>query len=139
MNEEELAAALFARLGILASAQREGFGAVFTDIRSGPDFERELKGRGLMSRLTGGVYADPALTNRLSGIAAETLVIWGEADGVAPPAHARLLRSLIPRSQLVIVEGAGHLPMIEKRETFHRLCRDFLTGIDEPIAGVART
>jgi pimeloyl-ACP methyl ester carboxylesterase len=138
MNEEEFAAALFARLGLLASAQQEGFGAVFTNIRASPEFEREWKGRELVSRLANGSYADAALTARLSAIEAETLVVWGEADGIAPPAHARRLRSLIPHSELALIEGAGHLPMVEKRETFHRICRDFLVGVEEPLAGVAR-
>jgi pimeloyl-ACP methyl ester carboxylesterase len=138
MNQEEFAAALFARLGLLASAQREGFGAVFTDIRSSPEFEREWNGRALVSRLANGTYADAALTERLAEVTAETLLIWGEADRIAPLAHAQRLRVLLPHAHLVMIEGAGHLPMLEKRETFHRLCRDFLIGIDEPIAGVVR-
>jgi len=138
MSKEEFATALFARLGLLSSAQQEGFGAVFTNLSSSPEFEREWKGREIVSRLVNRSYADAALTARLSEITAETLIIWGEADGVTPPAHARRLRSLIPRAQLVLVEGAGHLPMFEKRETLHRICRDFLVGVDETLAGVAR-
>jgi pimeloyl-ACP methyl ester carboxylesterase len=138
MNEEEFAAALFARLGLLASAQQEGFGAVFTDIRRSPEFEREWKGREVVHRLTHGSYADAALTERLSDIGTDTLIVWGENDGIAPLAHGRRLRALIPRSELVVIEGAGHLPMVEKRETFHRICRDFLVGVAEPLAGVAR-
>ncbi len=41
-------------------------------------------------------------------MACPTLVLWGERDGHFPPAHARRLHELIPRSELVLVPGAKH-------------------------------
>lgn len=136
LDEEAFAKAVFARLGLIATAQPYGFGAEFTNVRNGPEFERQWKGRELAVRLSNGRYSDPALTARLPSIAAETLLVWGEADGLAPLAHARHLQAAIPHARLAVVQGAGHLPMVEKRETFHRICHDFLVGTLTEIPGV---
>jgi pimeloyl-ACP methyl ester carboxylesterase len=34
-----------------------------------------------------------------------------------------------------LIQDAGHLPMVERREAFHRVCRDFLVGVEEEIPG----
>ena len=136
LDEESFAKALLARLGLIASAQPYGFGAQFTNVRSSPDFERQWKGRALVADLVHGPCYDPELAALLPSIGAETLLVWGQADGLAPLAHARALHAAISGSRLAIVEGAGHLPMVVKRETFHRVCHDFLVGVDAPIEGV---
>ena len=35
---------------------------------------------------------------------------------------------MIPHARLRLIDGAGHTPMRERRETFQRLVRDFLIG-----------
>ena len=136
LDEEAFAKAVFARLGLIATAQPYGFGAEFTNVRNGPEFERQWKGRELVMKLVDGRYADPELTVRLPKIPAETLLIWGEADGLSRLAHARQLQASIPHARLAVIQGAGHLPMVDKRETFHRLCHDFLVGTPEDLPGV---
>jgi len=137
LDEEAFGKALLARLGLIASAQPYGFGAQFTNARASPDFERQWKGRGLLAALLQGPCYDAGLAGELASIRAETLVVWGESDGLAPLDHGKALQAAIPNSRLAIVEGAGHLPMVEKRETFHRICHDFLVGVEETIAGVS--
>src|SRR5580700_2177133 len=61
LDEEAFGKALFARLGLIASAQPYGFGAQFTNTRSSPDFERQWKGRGLIAALLNGPCYDPRL------------------------------------------------------------------------------
>ena len=68
--------------------------------------------------------------------AADTLLIWGRLDGIVPPGHGEVLRQVIPNSSLHVIDGAGHLPMSEKPETFNRIVRDFLIGIKEEIPDV---
>ena len=53
-------------------------------------------------------YAD-----RLPEITAPTLIIWGEEDAPTPVAMAHVFDERIPRSDLVIYQGIGHLPMEE--------------------------
>lgn len=137
LDEESFGKALLARLGLIASAQPYGFGAQFTNVRSSPDFERQWKGRGLVSALARGPCYDTGLAAALVSISAETLIVWGDSDGLAPLTHAKALQAAIPNSRLAVVEGAGHLPMVEKRETFHRICHDFLVRVEETIPGVS--
>jgi pimeloyl-ACP methyl ester carboxylesterase len=59
------------------------------------------------------------------------MVIWGREDGLAPIRHAHLLTEIIPNSRLAVIEGAGHSPMKDKRETFQKIAHLFLTESPE--------
>jgi pimeloyl-ACP methyl ester carboxylesterase len=135
LDEEEFGRRLLARLGTIATAQPYGFGAEFTNVRSSAEFERQWKGASLVNKLTRGRYADPDLIANLGRISADTLILWGQKDGLALPAHAEFLHAQIPNSRLVFIEDAGHLPMVERRETFHKLSHDFLLGATERVSG----
>jgi pimeloyl-ACP methyl ester carboxylesterase len=135
LDEESFAKLLFARLGSIAVANPYGFGAEFTSVRSSPEFERQWKGRNLVAGIEHGVRGDPEMQAELGRIEAESLIVWGNADGIAPPAHADLLKASIPHARRALIEDAGHLPMVERREAFHRVLRDFIVGIDEEIPG----
>lgn len=49
----------------------------------------------------------------LSAITAPTLLLWGKADGISSRAHQDEMLAAIPQAELAVIEGAGHLPMIE--------------------------
>jgi pimeloyl-ACP methyl ester carboxylesterase len=67
------------------------------------------------------------LKDSLPGIAdIPTLLVWGSKDRVVDPASAAFLARSLPRAQIAIVEGAGHLPYEEVPEEFSRLVLDFL-------------
>lgn len=59
------------------------------------------------------VMQRPDLRPRLHEIACSVLVLVGEADGLTPPEHARELAAGLPRAELQVIEGAGHLPTLE--------------------------
>jgi pimeloyl-ACP methyl ester carboxylesterase len=44
----------------------------------------------------------------------ETLVLVGSADVVTPLAHSREIAAALPRAQLVVLEGAGHMVQLER-------------------------
>ena len=136
MDEDAFVAAVFAKVGMVARPQVSGFGATWENIRTGPEFQRQWRGRNLVVALTGGKCHDPALAGEAAGITADTLLIWGRLDGIVPPANGEFLRQVIPQSRLHVIDGAGHLPMSEKPETFNRIVRDFLIGIKEEIPDV---
>jgi pimeloyl-ACP methyl ester carboxylesterase len=138
IDEESFAKAVFGRLGLIATAQAYGFGAEWENVRRGPEFERQWKGRGLVAALVPGPCADPALTQRVSTIGTDTLLIWGRLDGIVPLQHGEVLRAMLPRARLHVIERCGHLPMVEKPETFHRLLYDFLMGVEEEIPDVVQ-
>jgi 3-oxoadipate enol-lactonase len=54
-------------------------------------------------------------------IEAPTLCLVGDQDGSTPVALVRETASLIPRSRFEIIEGAGHLPNVERPEILAKL------------------
>jgi pimeloyl-ACP methyl ester carboxylesterase len=138
MDEESFAKAVFGRLGLIATAQAYGFGAEWENVRRGPEFERQWKGRGLVASLVQGPCADPELTRRIRTIGVDTRLIWGRLDGIVPLQHGEALRAALPRAGLDVIDRCGHLPMSEKPETFHRLLYDFLVGVEEEVPDVVK-
>jgi pimeloyl-ACP methyl ester carboxylesterase len=138
LDEESFAKAVFGRLGLIATAQAYGFGAEWENVRRGPEFERQWKGRGLVANLVQGLCGDPELTHKVQAISAETLLIWGRLDGIVPLQHGEILRATLPHANLDVIDRCGHLPMVEKPETFHRLLYDFLLGVEEEIPDVVK-
>lgn len=66
------------------------------------------------------------LPDRLGDIAAPSLLIWGDQDLAVPLRHARRLVRELPKAELVVLEGAGHLPNEEIPEQVNRLIVEFL-------------
>jgi pimeloyl-ACP methyl ester carboxylesterase len=71
-----------------------------------------------------------AATDRahLSKIAAPTLLLWGEHDPLVPPAIGRVLREEIPDARLLVLPGAGHVPMYERPAALNDAVLRFLGG-----------
>ena len=67
------------------------------------------------------------LRPELGRIDAETLVITGRDDFICGPAAAQVLADGIPRSELVIVENAGHMLHLEQPAAFSRAVEAFLS------------
>lgn len=62
---------------------------------------------------------------------AETLILMGSADNVVPLANGRILATLIPGSELRIIEGGGHLFLVTQSEESLAIITEFL---DRPAA-----
>lgn len=61
----------------------------------------------------GTTMADPSLLGRLPAIGIPTLVVWGAADRIVPPAHGQAYAGAIPGGRLRVIAAAGHLPQLE--------------------------
>jgi len=70
----------------------------------------------------------PDLSGVLSEIKVKTLIIWGAEDKVIPASYADKFRRLIPGSEVRLVEGAGHMPFIERHEVVNELISSFLAS-----------
>jgi pimeloyl-ACP methyl ester carboxylesterase len=70
---------------------------------------------------------DRGLIRRLPYIAAETLIVHGEQDGLIPAAYAAAFQRSIPAARVSVIAGAGHLPMIEAEPEFLRIVNLFLS------------
>jgi pimeloyl-ACP methyl ester carboxylesterase len=53
------------------------------------------------------------LDDRLRGLATPTLVVWGKSDRALNPAAADVYRTAMPNAQVILMDGIGHLPMLE--------------------------
>jgi pimeloyl-ACP methyl ester carboxylesterase len=68
------------------------------------------------------------VTGRLNELKIPVQLIWGANDPLFPLAHAARAHSLIQRSRLAVIEGAGHTPESERPEEFNRVLNKFLNS-----------
>ena len=59
---------------------------------------------------------EPGLESRIGGLATPSLIVWGGQDHMINPAAAQIFHGLLPHSQVIVMPGAGHLPMLEQPE-----------------------
>ncbi|MFG2616616.1 alpha/beta fold hydrolase [Streptomyces sp. NPDC048507] len=57
------------------------------------------------------------------------LVLVGADDVYTPVAEAEAMCALVPHARLAVIEGAGHLPGVERPEEFNRALLEFLAGL----------
>lgn len=58
--------------------------------------------------------AGDSMEERVRGMETPTLIVWGDKDRTINVATAEVLRSLLPRSTVIIMPGIGHVPVIER-------------------------
>lgn len=58
----------------------------------------------------------PDRQEALRSVAVPTLVLCGREDALCPVERHELIHDLVPDSELVIVNGAGHMPVLEQPE-----------------------
>nr|WP_042183582.1 3-oxoadipate enol-lactonase [Kibdelosporangium sp. MJ126-NF4] len=66
--------------------------------------------------------------DQLAEIPTPTLAIAGAEDPATPPDHLRDIAAAIPRSRLVVLDGAAHLANVERPVEFNDLVRAHLLG-----------
>lgn len=65
----------------------------------------------------------PMLEAQYTNLSTPALIVWGSEDVILNPAAAAAQQRLFPKSQTVVMQGIGHLPMLEApRQT----AQDFL-------------
>lgn len=55
-----------------------------------------------------------SVEQRVNGMQTPTLIVWGELDRTLNVASAEILHKLMPNSQVIIMPGVGHVPMVER-------------------------
>jgi poly(3-hydroxyalkanoate) depolymerase len=67
-----------------------------------------------------------------------TLIMTGDRDPIVQPINGRILKTLIPGSELILIEDGGHLFMLSHADEFITHTREFLDrGQDEESAEAA--
>ncbi|NKE58667.1 alpha/beta hydrolase [Lentzea sp. PSKA42] len=68
----------------------------------------------------------PDYTETLGAITVPTLVVVGSDDEYTPVADAEYIREQVPGSALVVVDGAAHMPNLERPEEFNKAVAELL-------------
>jgi pimeloyl-ACP methyl ester carboxylesterase len=63
---------------------------------------------------------------KLQTISIPTLIMVGEEDRMTPVTWSTYMKENIPKSKLVILKEASHLPMLEKPDEFNRHLNEFV-------------
>ncbi len=81
-----------------------------------------------LARLAWNPYLyDPKLAQRLGRVRAPTLIVWGAADTVLPPAHADAFAAAIPGAVVELLPSCGHLVPYERADAFAARALAFLS------------
>jgi pimeloyl-ACP methyl ester carboxylesterase len=72
------------------------------------------------------IWPDRSAESRLAEVGVPTLVVVGAEDVADIKRMAERLAAEIPEAELATIDGAGHLPSLERPEELNRLLLDFL-------------
>ena len=74
---------------------------------------------------------DADLTADAPRIDVPTLVVVGDDDKASPPDLVRATAEMIPGTRFAVIEGAGHLPCIERPDALAALIEDLLDQVTD--------
>ncbi|GAA3300233.1 hypothetical protein GCM10020295_40420 [Streptomyces cinereospinus] len=72
----------------------------------------------------------PDYRELLTRVTVPALVVVGADDTYTPVSDARAMHALLPGSALHVIEGAAHLPNLERPEDFNAALEAFLARVD---------
>lgn len=75
-----------------------------------------------------------ATAQQMAAITVPTLLLWGGRDSLVPAKGGEWFDRALPNSRLVVLPGAGHIPMVEAPRESVRPVLDFLSSIVRPAA-----
>ena len=76
----------------------------------------EALGEDAFERQSRALQARPDQTETLRGVEVPTLVLCGREDGLCSVSRHEEMAGLVPGAALEVIEGAGHLPVLERPE-----------------------
>jgi 3-oxoadipate enol-lactonase len=77
-------------------------------------------------RCESGQEKEPKFTARLKNMQCPALVMVGDEDVLTVAKFSRIMAAALPRAELMVQEGCGHVTLVEKPEESARLIVDFL-------------
>lgn len=79
-----------------------------------------------------GIMAETDLSGLLPHITVPTLLIWGELDVRSPLTVAEQFAEAIPKAELVVIPGAGHMSTLERPDLVNAAIREFCRTLPHP-------
>jgi pimeloyl-ACP methyl ester carboxylesterase len=71
---------------------------------------------------------DDVVGEKLAACPIPVLLAWGDQDKTVPLAVGQQAAKLLPKSKLVVLQGAAHTPYYEKHQAFNAALLEFLGG-----------
>ena len=106
----------------LMAQNEDQFAGIFKFVMADPPFiprpildqfaKERIANYALEQRIFTQIRAD-SVEERVKGLQTPALIVFGDQDRAINPKAAEVLHALLPRSQVIIMPGIGHLPMIE--------------------------
>jgi abhydrolase domain-containing protein 6 len=81
-----------------------------------------------LAQIFRGFHEHDQLDSRLAEIQAPALVIWGSEDRLIHVSGAQIWAKGLPHAQLIVEEGIGHMPMVERPAETAQFYRQFLAN-----------
>ncbi|MFF7674549.1 alpha/beta fold hydrolase [Actinacidiphila glaucinigra] len=75
----------------------------------------------------------------LTAVGVPTLIVVGRDDAFTPVAEAEAMHAAVRGSRLVVVEGAGHLPNLERPEEFNQALLGFLGSCSQVVVSTSES
>src|SRR5262249_151739 len=107
----------------LMARNEDEFARIVAFVMSDPPFvprpmldviaQERIRNFALEERIFKQLTAD-SIEARITGLATPSLIVWGEEDRAVSVATADILHRLLPRSEVIVMPGVGHLPMMER-------------------------
>ncbi|MFJ5997018.1 alpha/beta fold hydrolase [Streptomyces sp. NPDC092370] len=72
----------------------------------------------------------PGYDTLLPRVTVPALVVVGADDTFTPVSDARAMHAALPDAELCVIEGAAHMPNLERPEVFNRVLDEFLARVD---------
>ncbi|PKN36935.1 MAG: alpha/beta hydrolase [Deltaproteobacteria bacterium HGW-Deltaproteobacteria-2] len=124
----------------LMARNENEFAEIFAFVMADPPFiprpilnvmaQERIHNYDLEKRIFKELSADSA-EEYVNGLKTPTLIVWGDKDRVLNPAAANILHKLMPRSEVIIMKGLGHLPMLEQPRQSADDYLKFRAGLDK--------
>ena len=106
----------------LIAADTDQFAGIFSFVMSRPPLiprpilnvmaRERIENIELEKRIFQAIKTDN-VEGRIAGLKIPTLIVWGDQDRAINVKTAPVLQRLLPGSRVIIMEGIGHLPMVE--------------------------
>lgn len=74
------------------------------------------------------------IRTELSSLRMPTLLVWGSRDPLVPEQLAQEWRRGLPHARLVVLEGASHLPMLDRPRELAETLLEFLEELEDEMA-----
>jgi pimeloyl-ACP methyl ester carboxylesterase len=107
----------------LMAKSEDEFAGIFAFVMSDPPFiprpilnvmaQERIRNYELEKRILKDMIAESA-EKYVTNLKTPTLIVFGNKDRAINPATADILHKLMPHSEVIIMKGLGHLPMIEQ-------------------------